>query len=75
MGNSTIRDRVTRYGFTYGPAVVSRLSHIPDRGRVLEVFTRHARVQIYVSEAGRKITIHPQPPYKDFELMAGMKDA
>ena len=48
----------TKYGFDWGPAKVERLAHIEGRGRVLEVRTEHARVQVHVTEAGRKINVY-----------------
>lgn len=54
----------TRYGFVWGPAHVERIAHVEGRGRVLEVRTDHARIQIHVTEAGRKINVHRLPPYE-----------
>lgn len=51
-------DHLTRYGFTFGPAEVNRLTHVPGRGRTLEIRTDHACIQVYISEAGRKIEVH-----------------
>ena len=52
---------VTRYGFTWGPATIERCAWIPGRGRVLEIRTEHARLQVHITEAGRRITAHPIP--------------
>ena len=52
-------DRLTQYGFTYGPAEVTRMCHIEGRGRVLQVKTPHAELQVLVSEKGRRITAYP----------------
>lgn len=52
------------YGFDWGPMSVTRCCHIEGRGYVLEVTTDHARVQINVTEKGRKITTHPLGPYQ-----------
>lgn len=60
---------VTQYGFKWGPAVVERLAHVEGRGRVLEVRTDHARVQIYVTEKGRKIEAIPLPPYENRSVL------
>jgi hypothetical protein len=54
----------TRYGFTWGPAEITRTAWIPGRGRVIEITTDHARLQVHVTEAGRKITAHHLEPYE-----------
>ena len=46
---------VTRYGFQWGPLIVTRMAHITRRGYVLSVETPHQSMQVYVTEKGRKI--------------------
>ena len=60
-------DEITAFGFTYGPATVTRLSVVPGRGRTLEISTDHARLQVYISEAGHKIETYELPSYKPSE--------
>jgi hypothetical protein len=55
-------DEASRYGFRWGPMVVTRLAEIPKRGYVLEIKTEHTAIQVLVSEKGRRITACP--PYK-----------
>jgi len=57
-------DKLTPFGFTYGPALVQRIAHVEGRGRVLEVVTRHDRVQVHITEAGRKINVERLEPYE-----------
>lgn len=57
-------DERTQYGFTFGPAKVERVCHVEGRGRVLEIHTPHARLQVYISEAGRKIKAYELEPYR-----------
>jgi hypothetical protein len=52
------------YGFDWGPAKVERACHVDGRGYVLEIHTQHARLQVYISEQGRKIKPYPLEPYK-----------
>ena len=52
-------DLLTRHGFTFGPAEVTRICHLDGRGYVLEVKTEHAQLQILISEKGRRITTYP----------------
>lgn len=49
-----------RYGFRWGPMVVTRLVHIEGRGYALEVKTDHKTMQIFVSEKGRVIKAYPE---------------
>jgi hypothetical protein len=60
----TTADGPTRYGFRWGPVAVDRLAHVEGRGRVIEVRTDHARIQVYVSEAGRVIRTTELAPYE-----------
>lgn len=62
--SSSSGDHLTQFGFTYGPAIVQRLCHIEGKGRVLEVYTDHARVQLHITEAGRKINVSELAPYE-----------
>lgn len=55
---------VTRYGFDWGPAKIERITHIEGRGRVMEIRTDHARIQVYITEKGRKIDTYVLEPYK-----------
>ena len=57
---------VTRYGFQWGPMIVTRLAHIDGRGYSLAIETPHQAMQVYVSEKGRKIAAMPvrQPPLR-----------
>lgn len=48
-----------RYGFPWGPMIVTRATHVPGRGYVLEIKTEHQSMQVYVSEKGRKIEAMP----------------
>jgi hypothetical protein len=48
-------DTPWRYGFEWGPMVVERTAHIEGRGYVLTIKTEHKRMQVHVTEAGRKI--------------------
>ncbi len=50
-------DSVTDYGFTWGPAEITRMCHIPGRGRLLGVRTEHGSLQILISEKGRKLRV------------------
>lgn len=50
---------VTRYGFQWGPMLVTRMCHITERGYSLEIATSHASMQVYVSEKGHKIKPMP----------------
>jgi hypothetical protein len=55
-------DGYTPYGFKWGPMEISRAIRIPGRGRSLEVWVTddhgtRQRVQIYCSEAGRKVRV------------------
>ena len=53
------------YGFDWGPMSVTRMADIEGRGYVLEITTDHARLQIHVTEKGRKITAgEPLGPYR-----------
>lgn len=63
-------DLLTQYGFTYGPATVERVAHVEGRGRTIEVRTDHARIQVYISEKGRKIEVYPLAPYTDPRITA-----
>lgn len=54
----------TQFGFDWGPIKVERLCHVEGRGYSLEVRTDHARVQLGISEKGRKITVHELEPYR-----------
>lgn len=53
------REYASRFGFKWGPMVVSRAARIEGRGFCVEVATEHARMQILVSERGRRITSYP----------------
>lgn len=46
---------VTKYGFCWGPMIVTRLAHVNGRGYSLSIETPHAEMQVYVTEKGRKI--------------------
>ena len=46
---------VTRYGFQWGPMIVTRMAHITRRGYVLSIETPHQSMQVYVTEKGRKV--------------------
>jgi hypothetical protein len=46
---------VTRYGFQWGPLIVTRMAHITRRGYVLSIETPHESMQVYVTEKGRRI--------------------
>ena len=50
---------VTRYGFTWGPMIVTRLCHVEGRGYSLEIVTPYQSMHVYVTEKGRKI--EPMP--------------
>jgi hypothetical protein len=52
-------DNVTDFGFDWGPMRVQRLAHIEGRGYVLEIATDAKVMQVYVTEAGRKIEPYP----------------
>jgi hypothetical protein len=52
-------DDARRYGFEWGPMRVTRMAHIEGRGYCIEIATEHARLQVLVSEKGRKITTYP----------------
>jgi len=58
---------VNPYGFDWGPMKVTRLAHVEGRGYALEVTTDYARVQLYVTEKGRKIEAFPLEPYRQAE--------
>jgi hypothetical protein len=49
---------IERYGFAWGPMIVERSAHIEGRGYILTVKTDHARVEVYVTEKGRKINVY-----------------
>ena len=55
----------TPFGFMWGPMVVERLAHIEGRGRVLEIRTNDVRLQIHVTEKGKKINVHQLPRRRD----------
>ena len=48
---------LTDFGFTWGPAEITRLTYIPGRGRVLSIRTAHAEAQVLISEKGRRLRI------------------
>lgn len=50
-------DRAYQFGFQWGPTWVTRIGHIAGRGRLLEIKTDHAKVEIWVSEKGRKVRV------------------
>lgn len=55
-------DGYTPYGFKWGPMEVSRVIHVPGRGRALDIWVTddhgtRQRVQIYCSDAGRKVRV------------------
>ena len=56
---------VTSFGFDWGPMKVERAAHIEGRGYVLMVKTEHARLEVFVTEAGRKIKTYPLPAPAD----------
>lgn len=52
----------TPYGFKWGPMEISRAIHIPGKGRALDVWVTddhgtRQRVQIYCSDAGRRVRV------------------
>jgi hypothetical protein len=56
-----VSDALTDFGFTYGPAEVTRVSTL-NRGkqgtwRVLNVKTPHRSLDIYVSPTGRSVRV------------------
>lgn len=50
-----VTDSMTPYGFVWGPMEVIRAAYIQDRGYVVEIITPHARLQVHVTERGRKV--------------------
>lgn len=48
-------DMITDYGFLWGPMEVLRVAHVEGRGYVVEVRTEHAKLQVYVTEKGRRV--------------------
>jgi hypothetical protein len=55
---------VNPYGFDWGPMSVERVAHVEGCGYALEIKTKHARLQVYVTEKGRKIETYPLEPYR-----------
>lgn len=51
------RDRVTRFGFHFGPFVVERIGHTP-RGSAIWVKVGDTTVELSASVKGRKLWIH-----------------
>lgn len=51
-------DHLTDYGFTFGPAEVSRMVYVPRRGRVLEVKTPRHTLHIYITPKGHKVRVY-----------------
>lgn len=59
-----------QYGFRWGPMDVIRIAHIEGRGYCLEIRTDYDRLQVYVSEKGRKVEaveMAPQEPWACIE--------
>lgn len=50
-------DGLTDFGFKWGPAEVTRMIAVDGRGRVIGVRAPGGRLQIYVSEKGRRIRV------------------
>jgi hypothetical protein len=55
----TTEDDIWKYGFRWGPMIVTRIAHIDGRGYVIEVATDHKAMQILVTEKGYKIVPYP----------------
>lgn len=53
-----------RFGFDWGPMSVTRCAHIEGRGYIVEITTDHSRLQVYVTEKGRKISARELGPYQ-----------
>ena len=51
-----MQDKVTQYGFTWGPIEVQRLAH-DKTFRALSVVTPFVEVQVVVSPTGRKVHV------------------
>jgi hypothetical protein len=68
-------DTLTPWGFTYGPAEITRLWSSEGRGRALEIKTPHAKLTVYISEQGRKIRVFDKDgrewgwPFRDNETV------
>ena len=50
-------DQINEYGFTFGPATVERMWRVEGHGRCLRVKTPHAEIEVYITEAGRRIRV------------------
>lgn len=50
-------DDVDAFGFRWGPMHVERTAHVEGRGYILTVKTDHARIEVHVTQAGRKINV------------------
>ena len=61
---------LSKYGFDWGPMTVERTGHIEDRGYALTIETDHARIEVYVTEAGRRIRVFDQKKPGYPELVA-----
>lgn len=50
-------DGYTEFGFTWGPAEVTRCCELPGDRRVIQVRTDHKTLDIYVSATGRSVRV------------------
>jgi hypothetical protein len=57
MSNRHYEHADPRYGFEFGTARVTRVSHIEDRYHVIGLDTPHRHVQIAVSPTGRSVRV------------------
>lgn len=62
--------RFTPYGFTWGPAEVSRISrlNVGDRdSRVIGIKTPYKDIEVYVSKTGRSVRIFDRTSGKELK--------
>lgn len=56
-GNRHYEHAHPRYGFEFGAARVTRMSHVEGRYHVIALDTPHRHVQIAVSPTGRSVRV------------------
>jgi len=53
----TPRGRVTKFGFTWGPIRVTRVSHVEGRGYVVSITADGTELEVYISPKGRSVRV------------------
>lgn len=55
---------ITRYGFRWGPVLISRMASDPKGGLSLQIQTRKAAIALRVTPKGTKIDVNNAPVYE-----------